>query len=96
MRYGRGASGMFATPLFGRGASGIFATPLFGRGASGMFATPLFGRGASGMFATPLFVSAFEIAILLATTMAIVTASARNRFAVVDMMNSPMMWWWKS
>lgn len=26
--YGRGGSGMLATPLFGRGGSGIFATPL--------------------------------------------------------------------
>jgi hypothetical protein len=86
--YGRGASGIFATPLFGRGASGIFATPLFGRGASGMLATPLFGRGASGIFATPL---AYEIAMLVATINASVTSSERKRFVVVDMMYLPKL-----
>ena len=89
--YGRGESGIFATPLFGRGESGMFATPLFGRGESGMLATPLFGRGESGMLATPLLPATFEIAMFVAATIANVTTSDRKRLAVVDIRNSPLV-----
>ncbi len=87
--YGRGESGILATPLFGRGESGIFATPLFGRGESGILATPLFGCDESGMFATSLLLLAFEIAIFVAAMIARVIASERKRFAVFDMVSSP-------
>ncbi|MBI5471738.1 MAG: hypothetical protein HY961_05285 [Ignavibacteriae bacterium] len=83
--YGRGESGMCATPLFGRGESGMCATPLFGRGESGMCATPLFGRGESGMCATPLFVKAFEIVRFVAKTIANVITRDRSRLRFVDM-----------
>jgi hypothetical protein len=79
--YGRGASGVVATPLFGLGASGVVATPLFGRGASGVVATPLFGRGASGVVATPL---ANEIAMFVAAIAMTAITTERKRFAVLD------------
>jgi len=74
---------------YGRGESGITATPLFGRGESGITATPLLGRGESGITATPLFDARLEMAMFVPPTSVNATTRPRKRFAVVDIGVSP-------